>query len=129
MKFSEIMNLPWDRYSGRIDMAALEYALPETPRDVLEVFSDHGRKSQFQKQYGHIDLSALRWQCVELPAAEIIECSIYDGHSSFFASVIQRTGSFASEGWRCIRGRPEVVAHWERYRTWVGATEDRHGAP
>ena len=87
MKFVELMNLPCDPQTDTIDMEALGLALPDTPLDVREqVLSDHGRKSDFQEQYGHIDLATLRWHCIELPAVEIIRCTVFPRHSTWFKS-------------------------------------------
>ena len=119
MKFSELMNLPFDPDTGTVDMVALGRALPDAPLDVREqVLADHGRNPDFQEQYGQIDLTLLlRWQRLELPAVEIIRCTVSRRFSAWFNSVAQRATSFANEGWACIDVRPEVVAHWERHRT------------
>jgi hypothetical protein len=113
MYFSDLMNLPYDPGSDKIDLVALERALPDTPADVREQwFSDHGRKGEFQAQFGEIDLTALGWACIELPAGEITRCAIYPGFRKFFDMVAGRAETMG------VVHVPEVVAYWERHRTW-----------
>lgn len=48
------------------------------PSPVIERFLfDHGTKSQFQEQYGDLDLVMLRWQFRSLLAGELVDCT-YD---------------------------------------------------
>jgi hypothetical protein len=50
--FRDILKLPAES-NGAIEPAALTASLPKIPVPVLEqVFSDHGRKEEFQRQYG-----------------------------------------------------------------------------
>lgn len=91
MKFSDLLSLPYDVSGRRIQIDAIERALPSMPRDVVEqVFVEHGRNSDFQQQYGDIQLYKLKWTLTELSAREIIACSVYKEFQHQFNSVSER---------------------------------------
>jgi hypothetical protein len=88
MKFADLLALPIEvtvfnpearpSQSAPIDPDALADALPDTPAEVREqVFAEHGRKDEFQMQYGHLDLPRFNWQAEQLPASEIIGCGVF----------------------------------------------------
>jgi hypothetical protein len=120
MKFSDLLSLPYDVSGGRIQINALERALPSTPRDVAEqFFVEHGRNPDFQQQYSDIQLCKLKWTLIELNAGEIIACSVYKEFQRWFNSVSERAKMFCSSGWGAIDFRPDVQSHWETTRTWA----------
>src|SRR5271154_1855034 len=48
--------------------------LDSWPMDVVEQFLfEHGAKSEFIEQYGHLDLDRLRWTLEQLPASEFAQ--------------------------------------------------------
>lgn len=74
MKFCDLLRLPVNE-AGIIDAATLSRLLPDTPLDVIEqVYVDHGRKHDFQAQYGALALEVLMWTKVARPASELIQC-------------------------------------------------------
>ncbi|MBK9497236.1 MAG: hypothetical protein IT475_18065 [Aquimonas sp.] len=120
MKFSDLLDQPYDKDTGIICLDTLCKLLPETPRDVIEqVYSDHGRSSEFQKQYRDIDLLSVEWVSIHIPANEIINASYYDDFERWYLVVQARLDEFANKGWPCIDNRSEVVANWEEHKTWL----------
>ena len=119
MKFPDLLALKYDPRSDVIDRGALAERLPDTPEVALEVYSDHGRKGDFQEQYEGIEISRLRWERVELTARDLLDCSIFPGFSEWVDTVAHRIEDFAQDGWSCIDVLPEVVKHWQEHRTWL----------
>lgn len=121
MRYSELLSLGSTR-EGRVPMEALS-ALKETiPEDVLEQFLyDHALNPDFQKQYGHLDLSRIVWELCCLPASEIVQASTYHGFRDWPRQVAARLNAFAKESWACIDRRPYVVNHWATHHTWLRA--------
>jgi hypothetical protein len=102
-----------------VDSQAIEMLLPGTPPTVREMYSDHGRKEQIQRQYGSITISDITWAKVSLRASEIVECSIYHWFSNWTNNVARRPESFGKAGWRCIDVRPNIVDYWSKFHTWL----------
>jgi hypothetical protein len=119
MKFSDLLDLAYDEHSGRVNTYEIAMQLPDAPATVREVYSDHGRKDQFQAQYGPITISEITWAKVSVSASEIIECSIYHWFSNWTNNVARRPESFSKAGWHCIDVRPNIVDYWSKFRTWV----------
>lgn len=91
-----------------------------TPDDVLEQFiSDHGTKDEFQQQYGHLDLHAVRWQQLLLPASEILACSIYRLFAQHVATVSNQTRVVPEEGWADVCLPSKAAEHWQQHGTWM----------
>ena len=119
MKFSDLLDLDYDEGSGRVSADAIAKRLPGAPGAVQEVYIDHGRKEQFQAQYGSININEITWAKVSLPASEIVECSMYHWFSNWASNVARRPESFGKAGWRCIDVRPNIVDHWSKFHTWL----------
>lgn len=119
MKFHELLKLKHDRNSLVIDEGEIAALLPSTPQEVIQqVYSDHGMKSEFQDQYGSLELSNISWEKVSLTAAEIAICAYNERFSSWFKNVEQRPAAFANQGWTCIDTRRAVVDYWQSHKTW-----------
>jgi hypothetical protein len=90
------------------------------PDDVLEQFVwDHGTDSEFQRQYGHLDLHALGWQLCAIPAGEVLTCSVNPGFADYVAAVADRTRVVRVEGWGNVNLPPETALHWQQKGTWI----------
>ncbi len=121
MRFSDLLNLPYDS-GGNIELAALSDALPHTPSGILEqLYSAHGRKSEFQDQYASLDLDGIRWIEGDLEASSIIAASVYPEFRPWFDSVSCRVNEMYEKGWNSIDVRPAVRESWEKNRTWLQA--------
>ncbi|AVI63295.1 hypothetical protein MOY_00350 [Halomonas sp. GFAJ-1] len=119
MKFSDLLGQGYDERTEIIYANPIRVYLPETPLKVIEqVYCHHGRKDEFQRQYGELNLSAIAWTSITLPASEIIKATIYEGFMRWFRNVESRTLEFAERGWQCIDKRKDVISHWSRYQTW-----------
>ncbi len=119
MRFCDLLNLPYDS-AANIDRDSLKRCLPDTPDDVLtQVYADHGRKDDFQSQYGELDITSLRWEKRDFSAAEIAASCHYDRFDNWIDGVEQRVAQFSAQGWACIDTRPNVVAHWREHMTWL----------
>lgn len=120
MLFRDLLNLPYNSRSNIIDVSALRQALPAVPDAVLgQVLSDHGRKEDFQRQYGTIDLLAVRWRQLTLSAAELARASVNRDFENWVNQVSKRASRFAQTGWKCVDMRDAVVSHWQKHSTWV----------
>ncbi len=118
MLFSRLLSLPYQS-CGTIDLGALREALPTVPIEVLEqVCSQHGRKAEFQQQYGHLDFANVEWRKELLEARVIVSCDVFGGFLMWFNSVSERISAFGTRGWKCVDCRPDVVNAWESSGTW-----------
>lgn len=118
--FSDLMNLPHTD-GNRISFNELKSNLPNTPDAVLrDVYSDHGRKAEFQTQYGRIAIDALEWNLVNYKAKQIIQCTAYSLFELGRLIPVSRwIDNFGSKGWSCIDTRQEVVEQWKLKQTWL----------
>lgn len=120
MKFSNILNLPYDRNTGKPNFEAISAALPGVPFEVVtQFFGDHGRNPDFQAQYAGLELNAVIWTKVRIPASELIAASKYERFVPWFNSVAKRFTTFPEKGWLAIDRRRTVVEQWERNGTWA----------
>ena len=120
MKFSDLLNQPYCSRRNIIEFESLKSLLPDTPESVIkQVYSDHGRKFEFQDQFGDIEISEIRWNLASLSAGKIVTCAINDRFSSWFTNVGKRASHFHTDGWQCIDSRENVRAHWENSNTWL----------
>jgi hypothetical protein len=104
----------------KIPMDALRTLELPMPDDVLEQFcADHATNSEFQEQYGQLDLCALSWRLRELPADQLVRSTVFEQFQRWVRSVRGRIGRFEVEGWACIDCRPAVIEHWKAHRTWL----------
>src|SRR5690349_5353886 len=110
--FSHLLDLPVTE-GDRIDLDALREALPKTPEAVLEnVYSDHGRKEEFQIQYCNVTLDSIKWTARSVKASEILACSYYNRFDDWMKMVSLRPADIATKGWNCIDTRQDIVDHW-----------------
>lgn len=120
MKFRDLLEQPYDELTGIIHADPLRKRLQETPFEVVEqVYSQHGRKNEFQEQYGDLELSSITWVSTALPATKIIQATCYPGFIPWLSNVESRSLAFSKGGWRCIDMRDDVIAHWSAHRTWL----------
>lgn len=114
------MSLPYNKNSWIIDMNGLRKVLPNTPEDVLQqVYSDHGRKDEFQSNYKALEISAIKWHLVPVEAHLLASADMYEMFRRWFENVRERANDFPSMGWKCIDARPAVNQHWEKNHTWL----------
>lgn len=119
MKFSELLSQEHNS-AGIIDAAGLTQRLPDTPLDVIaQLYADHGRKHDFQSQYGALDIAALKWTNVARTAEELLECCNFAEFTHWMNSVAQRAVDFHGKGWSCVDSRKDVVKHWQTHQTWL----------
>lgn len=115
------MNLPRDA-GDNVDLLTLRAALPETPNAVLEqVYSAHGRKLEFQQQYGDLDLQRIEWTMRCIRAEIIIASSVHSEFAEWVNAVATRATAWRAQGWSCIDSRPAIRNHWSTNRTWLAA--------
>lgn len=119
MRFCDLLDLPYNSRTGVVDISALTQALPHMPESVLrQVLSEHGRKENFQKQYGTINLQTVTWRLLTLTAAELTRASVNRAFENWVNAVSARLSRFEQSGWPCIDVRSDVVSHWKDKRTW-----------
>jgi hypothetical protein len=119
MLFRDLLDLPFNSRTNRIDEASLARALPSTPPLVLhDLYADHGRNSDFQTAYGGVDIGALGWKLSTIAADKLTVASINPKFRPWFEMVKSRTAAVTASNWNPIDSRPEVVSHWETHRTW-----------
>lgn len=119
MHLREIMRLRRTS-AGVVPMDVLQALGLPMPDDVLEQFVfDHGTKREFQEQYGDVDLHAVRWRQLALPASEILACSIYQGFRERVSRVADWTRAVPEQGWVDMCIHPKAVVHWQQHATWM----------
>lgn len=120
MKFHQLIGLPFDSGTDIIDLDAITALLPNTPFEVAkQLYSFHGRKDEFQKAYGRLNISDFQWKMVTLPAFELCAASTIPPFRKWFESVGKRSDKFVESGWSCIDSRIEIVEYWEKHATWM----------
>ena len=120
MTFRDLLDRPYNKRNGIIELEALLEALPNTPIEVVkQVYRDHGRNGEHQQEYGELDIGSLSWAKREFAATEIQSCFVLSRFSEWSNSVSQRLDRFEPVGWECIDGREEVWRHWKKHRTWL----------
>jgi hypothetical protein len=97
--------------AGVVPMEVLQALGLPMPDDVLEQFVfDHGTKWEFQEQYGDLlDLHALRWRQLALPASEILGCSVYPHILERVTGVADWTRAVPENGWGDLCILPKAV--------------------
>ena len=119
MIFADLLKLGHDG-CGNIYVGELKFLLPGTPDYIIEnLYSHHGRKPEFQSQYSGIRIDEVRWRKETLTANTITRSEIYQEFSGWMSVVRNRVERFEEEGRACIDVRDDVVAHWQRFRTWM----------
>lgn len=119
MRLQEIMRFRRTS-AGTVPLEVLHVLGLPMPDDVLEQFVfDHGTKGEFQEQYGGLDLHAVHWQQLALPASEILACSTYPRFAAFVEAIADRTRVVPEEGWGDLRLPPGAADRWRQYGTWM----------
>jgi len=112
MLFKDRLRLRQDDGSGAVPMDVLRRLRLPMPEDVLEQFiGDHGIKYEYQRQYGEVDLHALRWDLVPTTAAEIIACSVYPGFQDYLDGCREKTRNVPRTGCTGPRGSSAQTEH------------------
>lgn len=120
MFFRDLLTLPFNAQSTIINLAdALVYAANVPKEVVQQVFVEHGRKPEFQSQYGHLDLSSVGWRKRSIAGRDLAASSHFEGFDHWYKAVGNRASLVATKGWHCIDRRLTVAAHWEEHRTWI----------
>lgn len=120
MRFSDLLDLPFDAGTGAIDIRSILDAAPNVPESVAQQFlADHGRKSEFQEHYAHLDLGQLVWSLESHSAADLARVAVYRSFRPWFDQVRARAGDFSSHGWSCVDRRECVQIHWSTSGTWI----------
>ena len=118
--FADLLDLPYNPDTGKIDIQILRNLLPNAPESVLlQLFHEQGRNPDFQNQYKHLKLHDIYWSEVQLKATEIITCTVLPSCKRWFDEVGERTAEFPAKGWRCIDERKDVRTHWQKFETWL----------
>lgn len=118
--FADLMRLPHDENSGRIELEAILAALPNTPWPVaMQFYADHARKPDHQACYGPLRLDTLSWELTGITAGQLALASTVTAFRRWFEAVAGRATHFEKDGWACIDTRAEVCRQWARERTWL----------
>ena len=119
MRFEELLRFRRDS-GGCVPLPVLESLKLPMPDDVLEQFlGDHGTNAEFQRQYGGLDLHAIRWGLSTLPAGEILDCSTSLHFTEWVETVADRTRLVPGDGWGNVSLPPGAAEHWDRPGTWM----------
>lgn len=121
MKFSELMDLPFDLQTNKINIESILTAIPHTPHSVAEqVYSDFGRSNEYQSAYRNVDISKLSWEIANYPASEICNATIKSGHFEKHVNNVEgHIELFSSTGWYCISRSKKIVEYWSKNSTWI----------
>jgi hypothetical protein len=96
-----------DLFWGSAIVAALNW-----PKEVVDQFLfDHGTNEGFRRQYGDLDLSALRWKLEMLSASELASAGVYFGFADWLHNV-------EADPHEHIGRRPERRAAWAESGSW-----------
>jgi len=119
MLFKDLLRLPIDKRTQTVPEGVLRRLRLPMPEDVFEQFiCDHGVNSELQEQYGNLDLHALRWERVALPAEEIVACSVRLECTRYVDDRRKMALNVLETGWQSINLAPEAKKHWQAHRTW-----------
>jgi hypothetical protein len=122
MRFRQLLHLRRDRTGEMVPMDVLCSLRLPMPEDVLEqVLHDHGIKPEFQKQYGHLDLTQLSWHQEELRADTLVPSSVYIRYSGYVDDIADRLRRVARHGWSDVHLPHGAAEHWQRSKTWMRA--------
>jgi hypothetical protein len=120
MFFRDLLTLPFDAQSGIVNLDDVLVHTADIPKQVVQqVLVDHGRKSEFQTQYGHLDLNSIRWSKESIAGVDLAESSHFERFDRWYKAVGHRASLVATDGWRCIDSRQAIVEHWEQHLTWI----------
>ncbi len=122
MRFRDLLDVPFDGSTGRIDTVELKARLPHIPDQIVdEWLAPHGRNSDMQRQYAEMDLEAVDWSLTRREAHEILEASVFPGFRKYLNDVAKRASDVSSGKWNAADSRPQVVSKWRAERTWLQA--------
>lgn len=120
LKFKDLMDFPYNKEDGVIDIDFLREKLSDTPEDVLEqLYSEHGRKIDFQAQYNDINILEIEWKLVRLTALSILETTYYSDFSDYFQIASGKALQVSSLGWTGVSHCPLIRKQWEDNSTWL----------
>jgi len=117
--FSEIMNLP--QKCDVADFDELKTRLPDTPDEIIQDFyADHGRKPEFQEQYGKLDLQKITWEKIEVAGQELINAGIYPAFKAGRVDICATwIDNYDEDGWNCVSLNKNISSHWKKHKTWM----------
>lgn len=118
MLFRDLLNLPFNCESNTISLDALESVVDSPIEVVQQVFVDHGRKAEFQSQYGNLNLISISWYKEAITGADLVESSHFEGFDHWYNTVRHRGVLVATKGWSCIDTRKSVIEYWAANLTW-----------
>lgn len=128
MKLKELMRFRQIEGSGSVPDEVLRQLELPVPDDVLEQFvRDHGTKTEFQEQYGELDLHAIQWSLETVTAREFLAATIYR-HFDWQETVARRTRLVARDGWSDVVLPPGAAEHWQAHGTWTRPPVTLRGA-
>lgn len=106
--------------AGTVPLEVLRSLEIPMPEEVMEQFIfDHGTKEEFQRQYGHLDLHALKWDLLSIPAEDILACSVYPPYASLIKSVAASTRVVPTGSWDDVPFPPTALEHWQTHGSWM----------
>lgn len=121
-RFKDILDLPFERSEHGYDvicMDALEAVLPAVPMPVLkQVFCDHGRKAEFQAQFGELELDTVDWQLRRLPAGELARAEPYEEFRHWMRTTAEFPQYFPKLAWQCVSLEKDIQEYWAATNTW-----------
>ncbi len=127
MRFRDLLDVPFDGSTGRIDTVELKARLPHIPDQIVdEWLAPHGRNSDMQRQYAEMDLEAVAWSLTRREAHEILEASVFPGFRKYLNDVAKRASDVSSGKWNAADSRPQVVFKMARRANMAPGTNLRY---
>ena len=120
MLFSKLKELSYDKDSDRINVESIVEILPVCPIEIInDIYADHGRKAEFQAEYGNVDISKLHWKLMEFTGKELIESSIIPEFLQWVLTCKKKLNDFNTDGWECISNIKTIEDSWNTNKTWL----------
>lgn len=90
------------------------------PADVEQQFiQDHGNDARFLAEYGRLDLHAIAWERVVLPASTLIAASIKESCEQYLHGIRDDLRRYGLGYWEMHNVRAGDVAAWRSDGTWA----------
>lgn len=119
MKFEDLLTLPYDHNTGKIEQQALLNELPHVPIDVATQFlADHARKDSYQEYYSWLDLSNLLWVLELHTASDLVTCRYNPNFKTWVGTCTKKGMNVPLKGWQAIDSRKSVQMSWKEHRSW-----------